>query len=199
MTMGQTSTMDVTDSSITFVSLNGLYPGTSSYVFLATETLAIMKARLESWPATTPGVDGTLNVTIPNGVYDLNKTSDLAIVAPQSILGESNTATLSLDSNAVKGMSYIIPAGDAAIYLTNLVVNATYTSGSLAINIYDGSTTSTEQIRKETGAATTVDKLVNIPLEGFRGSMSCPMRIDIVGSAGSITSAFLNLVYNLQR
>lgn len=187
-------------SSMDLVTADGLNPGTTNVTFSMAnsdtvgEFITFVNALDQS---TCPGVGAGWVAILSQGSYEGNVSASMTVVA----LSTCNTSAypLQLTIDAVLGMSYVIPAptnGDS-IYLTDAVVNATYGSGSLNFNVYDGVTTDT-QIRKETGGATTVDKSINIPVDYFKGSPNTAMRLDLVGTA-AISSAYINFTYKKRR
>jgi hypothetical protein len=193
-------TCTVNADSVTFTSTGGLYPGTTDFVFADTDkdTIGELITYMNNVSAITPGVGGGLVASLPQGSYDGNISSSIVAADAQSIF--YSTAPVTLETEQVSGISYLIPAptnGDS-IYLTNAVVNATYGSGSLSFAVYDGTSTSSTQLRKETGGATTVDKSVNLPIDNFKGSANTAMRIDLVGTA-AISSAYMNLTYKKRQ
>ncbi len=191
-----TATVQVNVDSITFTTTDGLYPGTTDYVFTsATETLSDLQTALMAISTATAGAEGGIIVTIPTSTYELNCSSDLAEVSPTGCLGVANKVTLDLDT--VYGWSYTTPAGCPRGYqrhITGLSVNATFGSGTVYLYVRDGTdTTDTTLLKYEIDTSATQTNII-LPSNGdFAGSKETQLRFDIIGSA-AITAGFMNII-----
>lgn len=192
------ATVQVTVSSMTLITTAGLNPGTTWVNFpdadknTVGEVVNFINANLgpANWTTAT-GVGGGWVASLSQGSYEGNDSSSMTVVAAQSALTSANKITLATD--AVIGISYVIPKGDNRIVLENLVCNSTFGSGSPYMAVYLGQGTG-KQVRKETLAATTVDKVFNLPPLGLIGDPGDIMRIDIVNTA-VISSSYLDMAY----
>jgi len=193
----QTSTVQVCTSSMVFVTTNGLYPGTKYYTFTSsTETLSDLETALEAISGTDAGIDGGLVVTIDNGTYDLNLSTDLTNIAAQNILLEANEVTLDLDTSY--GMSYVMPLGisrNHQWHITGINVNATFGSGTTYLKVYDGTeTTDTNLLKYEIDTTATETPILSIPSNGnLAGGKETRLRIDVIGTA-AITAGHITIM-----
>ncbi len=190
------SRCEVSASSIAFTTTGGLFPGTTSLVFAGTDkdTVGELVAYLNALSTSTIGAEGGIVATVPNGAYDGNTSSELTEILNVNVKSSTNTATLAIDS--ILGMTYTIAASTTtgnSIYLSNWVGNATFGSGTVLFNVYDGTATTDTQIRKETINSSGVDAIADLPAtKDFCGSANTAMRIDMVGSA-ALTAAYMNI------
>ena len=133
-----------------------------------------------------------VGATMVQGAYLDNESINLSVFAT-TYLESATTFTVDITS----GISYILPAVENKYnVLDNLLVNATFASGTTVVNIYDGSATTT-QLRKETITASAVDGVLDLRPYGsnlgFYASKGNAMRIDVVGSI-AVTAGYMNIL-----
>lgn len=195
------ATFTVFADSISFTTADGLYPGTTEYVFADTDkdTLGELVDYLNAVPADTVGAEGGIVASIVQGCYDGDASENLEAHVATSILGAANVHTLALDAGAQLGISYIFPLSELGnkrkeFHITGINTNVTYGSGSVEIKVYDGdSTTDTCLLRYKANATTVETPVLSIPQDGtLAGSPGTPLRVDVVGSA-AITAGYLNI------
>ena len=180
------ATVEVHTDSMTFVTSGG----TTQFDFsLSTcDTIGELVAVLDAYTG--------ISATLVQGCYDGNTSSTLTVTAATSCIGSTNAVTLALDNTL--GMSYKIPAPTYAerIQLKNLLVNATFSGGTTYVNIYDGTATSDDQLRKERLGTSAKDGKLDIDNEvRIIGTKETSMRIDVVNATNEITAGYINILY----
>lgn len=195
------ATFTVFADSISFTTVDGLYPGTTEYVFADTDkdTLVELIDFLNAVPATTAGAEGGIVASIVQGCYDGDASENLEAHAATDCFGSTAKHTLALDAGAQLGISYVFPVtklGDKReqFHITGINSNVTYASGSAEIKVYDGDKTTDPVLLRYKANATTVETpVLTIPQDGtLAGSHFKPIRVDVVGSA-AITAGYLGI------
>lgn len=180
----QTCTYTIHTGSISFISTNGLYPGNTQISFASYPTLTLFAAYLNGLSSATVGVDGSLTAIIPAGIYEKNVTEELTAKSATSIL--TSTSTLYFDR--MLGWTYntgtSMPWG-FQYHITGLNVNATFSSGTTYLHIYDGdSYDDTELLRYEIDTSATETPIHTIMNgDDFAGSKETAIRFDVIGSS----------------
>jgi hypothetical protein len=192
----------VTATSISFITAGGLHAGATGYLFQDANlaTLSSFKSYLEAKSTDTVGLEGGIVITIPNGVYSANSLaiSSLTITGGKSILGASAAKTeYFAGTGGIYGLQYTMPARtlnrDQQYHITAFTINATYGSGSVQANIYDGPTSTATVLGTYKVAATTVDTQISMPGGYFAGSKETPMTIRVLGTA-NVTGCYVGVV-----
>lgn len=184
--------------SMSVTTADGLYPGTTWFVFADSnkDTISEFITYLNAISVTTPGAEGGIVATLPSGAYENNVTEELTVAASQSIKGASAAKTLAADR--FLGLSYTLPASGTGwrqqYHITGLSANATYTSGSVTLNIYNGTETSnTNLLRYKLNATTTETPITFLTSGNLAGSNDTAMRFDVVGSSW-ISAGYINII-----
>lgn len=185
--------------SIAFTTADGLYPGTTHFVFADTDkdTLEEFVNYCNDVSVTTPGAEGGIVAAIVNGCYDKGATTDLTAGTDATILGVANIATITMD--AILGISYILPASGLApeqrYHITGINTNVTFASGTVYLKIYDGDDhTDTNLLKYEIDVTATETPIRSIPNNGdLAGSENTAIRIDVIGSA-AITAGHITII-----
>lgn len=195
------ATFTVFADSIAFTTADGLYPGTTEYVFADTDkdTLGELVTYLNAVPADTVGAEGGIVAAVKQGCYDGSPSVSLATNTATDIFGVAAKHTIALDTGTQLGISYIFPVtmlGDKReqFHITGINTNVTYGSGSVEIKVYDGDkTTDTCLLRYKANATTVETPVLSIPQDGtLAGSHFKPIRVDVVGTA-AITAGYLGI------
>lgn len=198
------TTYKVFETSISFTTEDGLYPGTT-YLMLTEsnkDTIGELVTFINAIPVGVLGAGNGITASLPQGSYDGNISTGLTVNhTATSIWSSTNTSTITLIQNAIYGQSYLIPASSSgdSINLTNLVVNGTFGSGTTYVNIYDGTAITDTQIRHEKITTTVVGKQILLGND-FKGTANTAMRIDIYNAtAGILTASYMNFTYKLKQ
>jgi len=191
-----TATYQVLGSSIVMITTDGLYPGTTSIIYTTYDTLEKVVNRMAAIPVTTPGAEGGIVVATIQGIYYGDTPTRLTSVsAATDCLGVNNKTTLTLVD--ATGMSYILPASllnsDQQFHITEIVANATFTSGTVFLNVYSGTSTTSTQIRHQQIPTSATDKSISFSdLGTLANSQNTGMLFNIVGSS-CISGAYINI------
>ena len=186
-------------SSMSLTTADGLYPGTTQFVFTDTnkDTLAELVSYINAVSTTTRGAEGGVVASVINGAYDGNTTSELEIVnTAVSCFRASAAKTLYIDRNF--GISYTLPVSRLyrgyQYHITGLTANSTYSSGAVYLNIYDGTSASSTKLMQYKLNATTVETPIILPCGGdLANSADTAMRFDVIGSSW-VTAGYLNVI-----
>jgi len=179
------ATFEIGASSITCRTANGLFPGTTWFVFASNgrDTLVELFDTLDASPSTVPGADGGFTVVRAQGSYYDADTIELSTAALTD--AHTSTNTLSLTLFRTLGMSYLIDAPSVsgeANYIENASVAATFGSGSTFVSVYDGEDSTDSLLRYEEVGTTAVDDMLNLGNSVIFGTVDTAMRFDVVCS-----------------
>ena len=180
-----TASYAVYASSMALITTNGLYPGTTHYVFSDTDkdTLTELLVVLGNRPSYTPGIDGTITAARVQGSYGGNDTTQLTEVAATSCKAVASIATLGFDN--ITGMSYILPASSLSsgekYYITDFITKATFATGTTTAQAYDGIGTSTPITGAYTVGTTAISDEFYINRYVYN-SADTAMRWDVISS-----------------
>lgn len=183
-------------SSMTITSTSGGYAGSTVCIFSQTHinTVDKLASHLNATAATTIGIEDTAVAIRIQGSYGGIPSTQLAVLTEVTCFKSTNAVTLTLDNTS--GVGYIIPAGTMGrrIHLSDVLVNATFVSGTTYVDIYDGTSTSDTHLRRETVPVSGKDAKLDISDTGdFYGSANTAMRIDLHNTSTWTTAGYINI------
>lgn len=156
----------ITASSISFISTGGLHAGATRFM-LANYTIKQLVDALNALPADTVGIEGGLAVEFSTGCYISDTCERLDVnVGGQSILGVS--AKKVITQGDTNGISVTIPAQrNRKNHLVSGLCNMTFTSGSPAIYVYDGSLNTATVLDRESFGLSGIDATMSLSPIGY--------------------------------
>ena len=194
-----TATFQVFVDSAALVTTDGLYPGTTYWMFeyANQDTLGEAVTYWNAAAVTTPGIEGGAVFVLRQGAYDGNLSSSMTVRAAVTVHTSTNTTIFYTD--AIIGMTYTIAApASGSNYITGGEANVTFSTGSVFLNVYDGTTATTSALlhRQEVEASATGEdfSLGKTADDYIFGTTATATRIDVVSEDGiPLTAGQMNI------
>lgn len=143
-------------------------------------------------------INGLSGVTCTRvqGSYSENPSTQLTEIAATTI----GAGAVTFASDNILGMSYIASADTLGrrYNVVDVMANATFATGTTFVNIYDGTTTSDTQLRREKLSTSAADGPLDLPETGHvYGTENTAIRYDVVSSSW-ITDGYINITSFLE-
>jgi len=194
------ATFEIGASSITCRTANGLFPGTTWFIYAVNgrDTLVELIDTLNAVASTVHGADGGFVALRVQGSYYDNDTVEFTAAALAD--AHSSTHTLLVGFDNTLGMSYLIDAPSVSgetNYIENAAFAATFASGSTFVSVYDGIASTDSLLRYEEVGTTAIDDMLNLGSSAIFGTVDTATRFDIVGSSWITTTggvSYINII-----